>query len=128
MDNPRLTIKDMQLLKGAIRRAFSRSELRKTILLKNRIDHSDLDRPRVKKWSYCAECGSVMPEYLMQIDHIEPLQPVGVELVNMTMDDLVNRAWCQETNLQVLCKPCHNIKSKLENAERRRLKKEKTVK
>lgn len=125
MNNPRLTKKDMQLLKGAVRRAFARSELRKTVLEKNSVDHFSEDRPRVTRWGFCSCCGLVVPKYTLQVDHIEPLQPIGTELTDMSMDELVNRAWCDETNLQAICKICHKAKSKAENAERRRIKKEK---
>lgn len=124
MKNPRLNKKDMQLLKGAIRRVFSRSDLRKKIVDLVEIEHVDLKRPRVKKWAWCAICGEVVPKYTLQVDHIEPLQPIGVYLEEMTTDELVQRAWCVESNLQAICKPCHSIKSKLENSERRRIKKE----
>lgn len=123
--NPRLTPKDMQLLKGAIRRVFARSELRKKVLDANTVEHHEDLRPRVRKWGFCSVCGLVVPKYTLQVDHIQPLQPIGVELKDMTMDDLVSRSWCPEHNLQVICKPCHLNKSKIENAERRRLKKEK---
>lgn len=128
MNNPRLTKKDVQLLKGAIRRAFARSDLRRSVLDLNSVDHFCEDRPRVQKWGFCGICGLVVPKYTLQVDHIEPLQPIGVDLMDMSMDELVARAWCEVSNLQAICKPCHLQKSKLENAERRRIKKEKIEK
>lgn len=123
MKNPRITHKERGLLKGAVRRVFSRSELRAQVVAASRIDHQDPERPRVKKWSRCASCKLPTATYQMQVDHIEPLQPIGVALDEMSMDDLVNRAWCDVKNLQALCLQCHKAKSKLENAERRKLRK-----
>ncbi len=42
----------------------------------------------------------------------------------MTLDELIDKQWCDESNLKPLCKPCHEVKTKAENKERRRLKKE----
>lgn len=33
-------------------------------------------------------------------------------------DDFVNRLFCEQENLQVLCKNCHDLKSKEERASR----------
>lgn len=127
MKNERLTKKDIQLIKGAIRRVFSRSDLRKKIIDSVTIEgYNDPERPRVKKWGQCRICNQIVPRYTMQVDHVEPLQPIGVELYDMTADELINRAWCIESNLQAVCKPCHMIKSKQENALRRKLRKEKS--
>lgn len=52
-----------------------------------------------------------------------PLVPLDKALEEMTWDEVVDRTWCDEANLQVLCKPCHKIKSKEENKERRAIKK-----
>jgi hypothetical protein len=48
MNNPRVTSKERGLLKGAIRRVFSRSDLRRKVIELSRIDHTDSTRPRVK--------------------------------------------------------------------------------
>lgn len=125
MKNRRLTREDRNNIKGGIRRAFSRSELRKKIL-DNAIlkDFQDPSRKRVTRWGYCADCGALVPAYLLEVDHKEPVQPLGVTLEEMSTDDLVDRVWCDERKLQALCENCHKAKSKSENAERRRIKKE----
>ena len=118
--------KERNLLKGAIRRVFSRSDLRVAALLATRIEHFDENRPRVTKWSWCMDCGVLEPTYAMQVDHLEPLIPLNTALEDMSWDEVVNRAWCELDNLRPLCKPCHKEKTKAENKERRRLKKERT--
>lgn len=116
--------KERNLLKACIRRVFSRSELRQHAMLTTRIEHFDPERPRVTKWSFCLECGTIEPTYKMEADHAEPLIPVNSSLEDMTWDEVVDRAWCELENLRPVCKPCHKLKTRLEGQERRRLKKE----
>lgn len=118
MNKPNIA-KERNLLKGAIRRVFSRSELRRKILQKNAIEHFDENRPRVKKWSWCQNCGQVFPSYTAQVDHREPLIPIGHTLEDMSWDDVIERLWCGENNLQVLCEMCHNEKSSNERKQRK---------
>lgn len=116
--------KERNLIKGAIRRVFSRSELRRSALNNSVVKgYHDDTRPRVTKWGRCSICNNLEPAYKLEIDHINPVQPIGVLLEEMTWDELVNRIWCNEAELQPVCKECHRIKSKQENKERRLLKK-----
>lgn len=122
MNNPRMTTKERNLLKGAIRRVFSRSELRRAALAQWQVEYHDPNRPRVKKWTLCPGCQIITPTYLMQVDHIEPIIPLNRRLEDMSWDEVINRAWCEFNNLQPLCKPCHKTKTK-EEAKKRRSKK-----
>lgn len=122
MNNPS-NPKERNLLKGAIRRVFSRSDLRKEVIAKSRIEWSDPSRPRVTKWSRCSSCGQPTATYQMEIDHVQPLVPLDKKLEDMTWNEVVDRTWCDILNLQPVCKPCHKAKSKIENAERRRIAK-----
>ncbi len=120
--------KERNLLKAAIRRVFSRSELRKEVIEKSRVTFvpqrsRDL-KPRTTKWSICQECATYTPTYLMEVDHISPIIKIDEKLEDLTWDELVDRVWCNLNNLVAKCKPCHKLKTKAENAERRRLKKE----
>lgn len=120
--------KEQGLLKGAIRRVFSRSELRRQVIESARLlNYDNPDRPRVKKWSTCAGCQTPTPQYLLQADHIEPVVPITKSLDDMTWDELVERIWCEPHLLQSLCLKCHKEKSKLENAQRRAFKKAKNI-
>lgn len=121
--NPRITKKERGLLKGSIRRVFSRSELRLAVLRAFEVEHVDAKRPRVKKWTWCNSCGEVFPRYLASIDHVAPIVPVDSALENMSWDDLINAVFCVSVNLQTLCPNCHNIKTKAENKLRREHKK-----
>ena len=116
--------KERNLLKGAIRRVFSRSELRRKALSESTVGgYKDVTRPRVTKWSVCPRCGQMTPTYQMQVDHIEPVIKVNETLDDLTWDQLVDRIWCKISNLVAICKPCHKVKTKQENAERRKLRK-----
>ena len=118
MKNPRITKKEHALLKGAMRRVFSRSELRRRVLDAAEIKHSDPKRPRVTRWVRCAECKLPTPRYLGVVDHIDPVVPVDVAFEDMLLHTVRDRLWCEEHNLQVLDKQCHEVKTKAERKER----------
>lgn len=132
MGNPQLkrpdNAKERNLVKGAIRRVFSRSDLRKVALDANAVDYKDPARPRVTAFVYCSVCGLIFPRYLADVDHVLPIVPVDKSLEEMSWTELVDRVWCDLDNLQILDEDCHSQKSKLENQERRRLKKERGLK
>lgn len=119
------TAKERGLLKGAIRRIFSRSELRRRALDRALVeDYHDPSRKRVTRWGRCTECQKMEPSYLLEIDHELPIVPVGSSLEDMSWDQVIDNVWCDERNLKAMCKPCHKEKTKAENKERRRIKKE----
>ena len=47
----------------------------------------------------------------ISVDHIKPVIPVGGF---KTWDSVVARLFCEDSNLQVLCKLCHDKKTKSE--------------
>lgn len=120
-DNP----KERNLIKGAIRRVFSRSELRRRAVEKALVkDYVDPNRPRVTKWGRCSSCKEMTPLYKMQVDHDSPIVPVDSSLEEMSWDQVIDNVWCDERNLKPLCETCHKSKTKEENATRRKLKKD----
>jgi 5-methylcytosine-specific restriction endonuclease McrA len=121
--NPRISAKERGLLKGAIRRVFSRSDIRKDVIERTRITYFDPERPRVKKWSRCEMCGKATPSYQIQVDHKIPLVPVNSSLEEMSWDELINNCWCDISKLQGLDEDCHKEKTKEENRIRREFKK-----
>lgn len=123
--NHRITKKERGLIKGGMRRAFSRSELRKQILEKALVkEYQDPSRKRVTRWGRCADCGKIEAAYKLSVDHKDPIVPVNTAFDDMSLDDVLDRMWCDESKLQALCEDCHDVKTKAENKERRRLKKE----
>lgn len=121
--NPRITKKERALLMGAVRRVFSRSELRAKVIATAAISHTDVSRPRVRKWGRCSQCKEPTAQYQLQCDHISPIVSVDLTLEQMSWDTVVDRTWCVENNLQAICIPCHYEKSRAENKERRRRRK-----
>jgi 5-methylcytosine-specific restriction endonuclease McrA len=68
----------------------------------------------------CKKCLRLFTRKEIRIDHIIPIVPVsGWD----TWDGLINRLFCSREGLQILCNPCHKIKTKKENTKRRELKK-----
>ena len=65
-------------------------------------------------FSECAKCGEGFPEKLTQVDHISPV--VDPTIGFNGWDDFIERLFCEVDNLQVLCKPCHQIKTNEEKA------------
>lgn len=127
MNNPRMTTKERNLVKGALRRVFSRSELRKTAIEASIIPgYSDLSRPKVKTWCLCSQCRFGEAKSYVVVDHIDPVVPTHCSLEEMSWDDVIYRMWCALDNLQVLCQTCHKSKTSIESKERKRFKKEKT--
>lgn len=114
-----MTAKERNLVKGAIRRVFSRSDLRKSVIAASRVEHQDLSRPRVTKWSKCPICQQFIPTYLMECDHLDPIVPINTRLEDMDWTAVIDRAWCDVNNLKAVCKPCHRAKTKEENKLRR---------
>jgi hypothetical protein len=127
VNNPRITIKERELLVSAIRRVFSRSELRREVLESVRVvSHVDPAHPRVKHWSRCPLCKKVRPRYLFAVDHISPIVPVTTTLKKLlsriSINELLDIVFCDRSNLQPICKTCHNEKTNNERRQRRCLK------
>jgi 5-methylcytosine-specific restriction endonuclease McrA len=74
---------------------------------------------RVSRGEYkCRHCNKIHSRSEIQVDHVKPVVPVT------GWDDwagFIERLFCGAEDLQILCKPCHGIKSKAENAIRRQV-------
>lgn len=128
MKNPRVTNKERGLLKGAIRRVFGRSDLRRSVIDSAVINgYKDPKRKAVKFWVKCTSCGKMEAKSNVQVDHVDPVIPINSSFDEMTLDEVVNRMWCDLKNLAIVCKPCHTLKSKAETKERARIKREKRL-
>lgn len=123
--NDRITPKDRNAIKGALRRAFSRSELHRRVIEASVVVHSDPTRPRVKTWCLCNVCKKPDAKSYMAVDHIDPLIPVDQAFADMSLDTVIDRLWCEQINLQVICQLCHDIKTAREKEERKQSKRSK---
>jgi hypothetical protein len=94
-------------------------------------------KARVSRGFYtCASCKEEVPASLktekgrvnnVYVDHIDPVVDPSVGFT--TWDDFIERLFCEEDNLQVLCKACHDEKSSKEKEiakERRRKERDAT--
>lgn len=70
----------------------------------------------------CNECGDLVKEY--NIDHKDTVVPLFSESKYMSLDEIDERIRCEKNpdNLQVICKPCHDKKTKKEKEKRKELK------
>jgi 5-methylcytosine-specific restriction endonuclease McrA len=67
---------------------------------------------RRQKFEYlCSTCKKWFPDKEINVDHI-----VGAGSLNCSADlaGFVDRLFCEQDNLQVLCETCHNTKTQLE--------------
>lgn len=114
------------LITKGIRDAFKRSDTYKECM-----NYARVEKPRYKKdgglakvpnvYFTCAECKTLNKQNQVQIDHIEPVIAIYERLEDLSLNDYAERV--HNTPVQVLCKACHDIKSKAENKERRLFKK-----
>jgi 5-methylcytosine-specific restriction endonuclease McrA len=119
--NPRISAKDRNKLKGALRRAFATSDLRRAIIQAALVEHSDPSRPRVKQWFRCNLCKQLDAKSYAVVDHILPVIPVDTSFESVGLDFTADRMWCDPMNLQALCTPCHDVKTKAEKAAKKAL-------
>lgn len=85
-----------------------------------------LSSARVKRGLYeCADCKEHVPNTVKEggkrvknifVDHIEPIVPVTGWV---SWDSCIERMFCELDNLQLLCKACHDRKSKEETGQRK---------
>lgn len=71
---------------------------------------------RIAQHYRCACCGFDFPLKEVQVDHKKPVVDVKKGFVDW--DTFIQRLYCEVANLQVVCKPCHKIKSQQERASR----------
>jgi 5-methylcytosine-specific restriction endonuclease McrA len=105
---------------SAIKRTFSRSPTHREAL--NNAKCPRKKGPRGGKRYRCASCRKDFGAKDVQVDHIDPIVPIGTLSKDMSWDEIVSRIFCTPDNLQVLCSECHKIKSKEENLLRKEAK------
>lgn len=66
----------------------------------------------------CAKCLGSFVAADVQVDHIHPVvDPIRGFI---SWDVYIDRIFCEVHGLQVLCKPCHDVKTKLEKEMRKK--------
>ena len=73
---------------------------------------------RIERGRYkCATCENIFGPKEISLDHVAPVVPVtGWD----DWDGFLYRLFCEEQGFQVLCKTCHDNKTKEENLERKK--------
>lgn len=101
-------------IRSALRNAFSKYPPKYEALkqAKHKVDWG-----RTKVAYKCAECLELHPSKEVQVDHIEP---AGSLKTYSDLPAFVERLFCEQDGLQVLCKECHNKKTQAERAERKK--------
>jgi len=66
----------------------------------------------------CAACNKLYVATDVQVDHIKPV--VDPKKGFVSWDVYINRMFCEIEDLQVMCKPCHKIKTDQEKLERKK--------
>jgi len=113
----KLDKKDIALLKNsvrsAIRKGFTRSDYYKSFLGLHRIEWYKGKRKRVS--FKCNHCGELQSSGNINVDHIIP---IGKGVYNSIADAsyFYELVFCPYDNLQILCKPCHKVKSAMEKS------------
>lgn len=104
-------------LRSSFRRWPPRSECLKQAAVGKRLNP---DSGRVATFYVCKSCNESFSAKHIQVDHVKPIVPTtGWN----GWDEVINRLYCELAGLQVLCKPCHKIKTQKENKKRLKEKK-----
>lgn len=75
-------------------------------------------KARVERGRYkCAHCQGIFGNKEIALDHVVPV--VGSEGF-IDWNNYIERLFCDEDGFQVLCHPCHTIKTNEENSERKK--------
>jgi len=110
---------------NSVKRTFSRSKF--AIDFKNKSIVKGVFGKRGGKIGKCSICGEHTPLYKLSIDHIDPIVDIKISGRYMSFITLYDRTFCDEKNLQVLCKSCHDSKSKKERSQRVKWRKKEKI-
>lgn len=100
------TVKERSIIIALLRRASLRWLARFEVIKESRVDRGKY---------MCVKCKQQVGSRDFHIDHKKPVIPVtGFDDWN----GFIERLFCNKTGLQLLCKPCHKLKSNKENKKR----------
>lgn len=87
---------------------------------KNKAKRKYVGPNKRRKWEYqCNTCKQWFDNTTVNVDHIKPAGQLN-DFVDLP--EFVKTLFCEVENLQVLCKECHDKKSKQENNDRKKPK------
>jgi 5-methylcytosine-specific restriction endonuclease McrA len=94
-------------IRSNLRRTFMKYPVPYEVLNNNRRPYSGKDKRT--KWEYkCAECGEWFKRKEVEVDHI---YEVGKLKDYDDLPSFTRRLFCSASEMQVLCKKCHNKKT-----------------
>ena len=104
-------------VKSALRAASQKWPPRYSVLNKACVGQKvNKSTGRLAKHYVCAACEYEFPGKEIQVNHIISVVPVsGFD----SWDGVIERLFCEEPGLEVLCIPCHKERTKQENDERK---------
>lgn len=114
-----MSLKYEALIRGALRQVARHGHKDKQLALQLALN-PNLKGVKGGRMYFCNHCKMSFPAKDIQIDHIEPVVPINQDITSW--DTYIDRLFCDISNLQALCKPCHKIKSEKENNARRAFK------
>lgn len=108
-------------IRGALRRAFSRSPIIQEILAESRreVPRYKKDGSRHKKNAVqrqCQTCNEWVSSSKIAVDHIIPV--ISVEEGKTDWNSFIERLWCSKDNLARICHSCHDVKTYGEKIKR----------
>jgi len=117
LDN--ITRKDLQQIRTGLRQAFIRSNYKGEFLRTKRVEviryktnGDTAKRPYIKY--ECIKCLKLYSITEINVDHIDK---VGAFNDVLSIKDFFFNIWCEYSNLQILCKDCHKLKTKYERSK-----------
>jgi len=100
---------------GSLRRLMPRTEAYANTIAEARVEMARMRKDgatskRANVFFECAACLEMFKRTDVHVDHITPVGPAP-KLGTRTWDDYIGALFCDESNLQVLCRDCHHIKT-----------------
>ena len=75
---------------------------------------------RVRNFYWCKLCDLVFPRKLVSADHVRPVIDPARGFVDW--NEYITRLFCSESGFQIICKECHDEKTKREGKVRTRVR------
>lgn len=101
-------------LRGGFRRYPPKYEVLKEAFVSKQVNEKT---KRISSHYKCNNCQGLFPTSDVQVDHVSPIVCPIEGFVSW--DKFIENLFCSKKNLQVLCKPCHSVKTKSENLKRK---------
>jgi len=67
---------------------------------------------RIAEHYRCNVCHGEFPQTDIQVDHIRPI--IDPEVGFVSWDQVIRDMFCEKSGLQIVCKPCHKLKTHAE--------------